>query len=258
MFLIRIICLLRITYWLVIFALRALLIKARHRDPVRCRHLLAANTTYISQRLLRAFNIQVRVVNPEKLEVLKQENHLVVSNHVSYTDIIVLASCHPLVFITSLEMASNPILGDITKLGGSLFTNRKKHTTLPQEINNFAAALSQGFNVVLFPEGTSTNGASVYDFKKSLFQTALIARKNILPVCIRYRKLNGRPILSQPQRDIICWYATTTFLPHIWRIAGQRIEAEVILHDPIPYTAAPNRQELSELTRSRILESFFS
>lgn len=258
MFLVRISRLCRIVYWLLIFAFRALLIKALNRDPVSCRHKLAINTTYISRQLLRAFNIKVDIVNPEKLQVLSRENHLVVSNHVSYTDIIVLSSCHPLVFITSLEMASNPILGDITKLGGSLFTNRKKYTTLPQEINNFAAALSQGFNVVLFPEGTSTNGASVYDFKKSLFQTALIAQKNILPFCVRYRKLDGKPILSQPQRDIVCWYATTTFLPHIWRIAGHRIEAEVTVLDPIPFAAARNRQELSDLTHSRILETFFS
>jgi lyso-ornithine lipid O-acyltransferase len=239
-----------------VFFIRALYIILTSRDPIRRRQRQARNTTYIARLMLRSFRIKTELINPANPDIFKEKNHFVVSNHVSYIDIIVLSSCHPMVFITSLEMAANPILGDITRLGGSLFTNRKKRTTLPQEINKFAVALQQGFNVVLFPEGTSTNGARVYDFKKSLFQTAIIAQADILPVCIKYTTLDGRPILTQEQRDVVCWYATDTFIPHLWKLLRHRIKAEVRVLNPIPFDPAHNRQQISDLAFRQISETY--
>ena len=249
--------LLSVCYWLLSFFIRGWLMQVFIRDKIKRRHRQSRLTTITARHMLKSFHIKVNLRNPERLQLLDKVNGLIVSNHVSYLDIIVLASCYPMVFITSLEMAANPILGDITRLGGSLFTNRKKRTTLPAEIANFTTALKEGFNVVLFAEGTSTNGASVYPFKKSLFQAAVNAEVDILPCCVRYAKLDGIPITSQPQRDIICWYATTTFLPHFWKLLKHDVEAEVSLLEPIHHDPKLNRQQLSELTHESILSAFF-
>ncbi|MBM4399761.1 MAG: 1-acyl-sn-glycerol-3-phosphate acyltransferase, partial [Candidatus Cloacimonetes bacterium] len=198
-------------FWLVSFFVRGWYIKCCTKDPVKLRNRLARNTSFISRKLLKCFRISVKVINPEKLQILDRENHLIVSNHVSYTDILVLSACYPFIFITSLEMAANPVLGDITKMGGSLFTNRKQYTSLPQEINNFANALMTGFNIVLFPEGTSTNGETIREFRKSLFQTSITAQKPILPICVRYTSINGRPFALQQDRDKVCWYGDMPF-----------------------------------------------
>jgi len=245
-----------IIFWLADFFVRGWIIKCCVREPVRQRLALARNTSYISTRLLKLFRIKVSITNPENLSCLKQKNHLIVSNHVSYTDILVLAFCHPFIFITSTEMAASPFLGDITRIGGSLFTNRKKHTSLPKEIENFAAALSAGFNLVLFPEGTSTNGETIREFRKSLFQTSIIAQKPILPICIRYKTLDGKPIQTQVQRDIICWYGEMTFVPHFFKLISHSAEAEVTILKPIPYDPDKNRAQLCETLHAQLLSAF--
>ncbi|MFO7659780.1 MAG: lysophospholipid acyltransferase family protein [Candidatus Cloacimonadaceae bacterium] len=247
-----------ITFWMVSFFVRGWLLKCFFREPVRQRLALARNTSFISRKLLPCFGIKVVVNNPENLNFLKRENHLIVSNHVSYTDILVLASCHPFIFITSTEMAGNPFLGDITRIGGSLYTNRKKHTSLPQEINNFASALQDGFNLVLFPEGTSTNGETVREFRKSLFQTSIIAQKPILPICVKYKTLDGKPIQTQAQRDIVCWYGVMTFVPHFLKIISHNTEVEVNILSPLPYDPDKNRQQLCETVHTQLLAAFQS
>jgi 1-acyl-sn-glycerol-3-phosphate acyltransferase len=248
----------RVIFWLVSFFVRGWIIKCCVKDPVKQRISLAKNTSYISRRLLGPFGIKVKVKHPENLQILKKENHLIVANHVSYTDILVLSSCFPLVFITSLEMAANPVLGDITRIGGSLYTNRKKHTSLPQEIDNFAQALKTGFNIVLFPEGTSTNGETIKEFRKSLFQTSIIAQKPILPICVKYATLDGKKIETQAQRDVVCWYGDMTFVPHFWELIRHQVEVEVNVLSPLQYDASLNRQQLCDKVHQQLIEVFKS
>lgn len=247
---------LNILFWLFTFFIRACLIKCRIKDPIKQRKRLALNTSFTSRKMLRSFGLKVSVSGRQNLLILHQDNHLVISNHVSYTDILVLSSVHPFVFITSTEMADNPVLGDITRCGGSLFTNRKKYASLPQEINNFSAALTQGFDLMLFPEGTSTNGETIKDFRKSLFQTSITAQKPILPICVKYKTLDGKPITTQAQRDIVCWYGDMTFVPHFWNIITHQIEAEVTVLDSIPYDPSINRQQLCDIVHKQLLAVF--
>jgi len=244
---------LSIAGWLAVFFIKALIIKTKIKDPAFLRKRLALNTTFTSLKMLKPFGLKVSVKGQQNLQALQIENHLVVSNHVSYTDILVMSSLHPFVFITSLEMAANPILGDITRCGGSLFTNRDKYSSLPQEIRNFAAALSQGFDLVLFPEGTSTNGETIMEFRKSLFQTSISAQKPLLPICVRYKTLDGKPITTQAQRDIVCWYGDMTFVPHFWQLINHQIEAEVTILEPIPFDPSINRQQLCDLVHNQLL-----
>jgi 1-acyl-sn-glycerol-3-phosphate acyltransferase len=245
-----------VCFWMIIFFLRGWIFRKTNSDPVDQRKALAKNTSFIASKMLKSFGIKVKVNNPQNLKCLETENHLIVANHVSYTDILVLASIYPFVFITSVEMSETPLLGDITRNGGSLFTDRKRYTSLPQEIQNFADALGKGFNIALFPEGTSTNGETIKEFRKSLFQTSIIAQKPILPICVRYRTLDGKPIQTQEQRDIVCWYADMTFVPHFWKLMGHRIEVEAYVLDPIPFDPVVNRQQLCDKVQNLLLSSF--
>lgn len=249
----RFICIL---YRLAEFFVRAFFIRLLYKDPVIQRKRLALNTSQTGSKMLKSFGLNVTIKGQHNLEALRQNNHLVIANHVSYTDILILSSVHPFIFITSLEMAANPVLGDITRLGGSLFTNRQKHTSLPQEINNFADALSQGFDLMLFPEGTSTNGITIKEFRKSLFQTSIIAQKPILPICVRYMTLDGKPFTSQEQRDIVCWYDDMTFVPHFFNLIRHNVVAEVSILPSIPFDPEINRQQLCDKVYNQILTVF--
>ncbi len=242
-------------YLLSEFFLRGFLIRITIKDEVQRRHRYAANTTLIGRKFTRAFRMQIKVNGREKLEQLSETRYLAVCNHVSYTDIILLASLENFVFITSVEMGNNPFLGSITRYGGCLFTNRKKYISLPDEINKFATTVKQGFKVMLFPEGTSTNGDAVKEFRKSLFQTAILAQCPVLPLCINYKKLNGKEI-DESNRDQLYWYGDMTFAPHFMKLLGSKIEVEINILDIIPYQTGKMRQELSEEVYSQISSCF--
>lgn len=237
------------------FFLIATVIKLFYRDPDRRRRMLSKNTSRTARHFLKAFGITLHVHNPERLRILQEHNHLIIANHVSYTDIIVLSSIHPFVYITSVEMGENPFLGDITRLGGCLYTNRKKYTSLPQEIDNFASSLQHGFNVVLFPEGTSTNGETVREFRKSLFQIAVKAKSPVLPICIRYTHIDGNPI-DDTSRDTVCWYGDMTFVPHFMKLLGRKIRAEVHVLEPSPWDESNTRQVLCDRVYDQILNCY--
>ncbi len=225
------------------------------RDPIRRRQRNIANTHRMSRKFCRSLQIAVTLKNPERLSELKDQAYLMVSNHISYTDILVLASIEKLVFITSVEMRNSPFLGAVTRLGGSLYTNRKSPVSLKQEIQNFSDAIDQGFKVVLFPEGTSSEGRNVKDFKRSLFQIARNSDCRILPVSIRYTTINGRPF-DDSNRDLVAWYGDMSFAPHFLKLLGLKIEVEVEILESIVQTATKTRTGLSEAVYRQISNSY--
>lgn len=204
---------------------------------------------------MHAFCIDAKVTNPHVFEQMKGKNYLAVANHVSYTDIIILASLDDFVFITSVEMGSNPFLGSITRKGGCLYTDRKKFVSLPKEIEKFADTIKQGFKVMLFPEGTSTNGETVKEFRKSLFQVPFLAQCPILPICIRYKSLDGKTI-DMGNRDLLYWYGDMDFAPHFMKLIGRRIEAEIEILDPVYSLEGKTRQTLSNDVYTQIRSCF--
>ena len=216
-----------------------------HRDPIKRRQYFIRNTTRIGSRFIKAFNITLKVVNQEKLREFHNTPYLLVSNHLSYTDIILLSSLENLVFITSVEMGNNPFLGAITRFGGCLYTDRKKPVSLKTEIQKFSDTITEGFKVVLFAEGTSTNGDTVKDFRSSLFQVSILAKCPIVPLCIKYKAIDNEPF-SPKNRDLICWYGDMDFAPHFMKLLGRKIEVEISVLDPVYGFDSKTRAELSE------------
>lgn len=237
------------------FLLRAKWRQISIKDPVKRRKAACQNTSRSAKKFLKAFGISLSVKNPEILESLKDKNYLAVSNHVSYTDIILLASLENYSFITSVEMGNNFFLGNITRLGGSLYTNRKNPVGLKQEIENFSQAIKDGNKVVLFAEGTSTDGQEIRQFKSSLFQVALSADCPILPICIKYKSIDGKP-LDDSNRDLICWYGDMTFVPHFMKLLKRRICAEITFLEPIYELSGKTRQTLSESVYRQIHDCY--
>ncbi len=153
-----------------------------------------------------------------KGQVNPNDNHLIVSNHLSYTDILALAAKVPTSFVTSVEIRDTPILGHICKAAGCLFVERRSKRNLGQEVKDITKALSQGVNVTIFPEATSTNGESVLRFRRPLYNAAVQSGKKVLPLCINYRSIDGEKI-TLSNRDRVFWYGDMSFLPHLWSLA---------------------------------------
>ncbi len=228
------------------------------KNRVKRHQLNAENTSKACCKMVKLLGLKVNLTNPEKWEILNQENFLIISNHVSYLDIPILTSIRPFLFITSHEMKNTPFLGQLTQLGGSLYTDRKKFTGIMGEIKNFATFLKDGFNVVLFPEATSTDGKQLRNFKKSLLQVAIEAEKPILPICIKYLTCDGQPI-SDENRDNLYWYGDMGFLPHFMRLIKTKdTQIEITLLDKIEVTAESDRKSLNDNAFKQISEKYYS
>jgi 1-acyl-sn-glycerol-3-phosphate acyltransferase len=133
---------------------------------------------------------------------------LVVANHVSWTDILVLASLHPLVFLAKREVANWPVLGWLARLQGTVFVARDSRRGVAKVNAALAEVLRGGADVVVFAEGTSSDGAAVLPFSPTHFAALADAATSVTlaPVGIAYTP------------DDVGWYGDMTFLPHLWRL----------------------------------------
>jgi len=116
---------------------------------------------------------------------------LMVANHISFLDIMVIASLSPVTFLAKSTLRYWPMVGFITRHVGTIFIRRKNMRAAYTVISSLTKALSKEQSIAIFPEGTTTIGETVNKFHTSLFQSALNARKPIQPVALGYQK-NGK------------------------------------------------------------------
>lgn len=160
-------------------------------------------------------------------------NHLIVSNHLSYTDILVICAYYPACFVTSVEIRDTPFLGHICKLGGCVFVERRNKRNLSKEIQEVTDALKVGLDVVIFPEATSTNGEEVIRFRRPLFRAAIDSKVPIKPITINYRYLDGVEV-SLKNRDSIFWYGDMTFADHLWTfLKMKRVDVDLVIGEKL-------------------------
>ncbi len=208
------------------------------------RVFLTRNTSVFSRIMLRLLGVRIHVKHREHLHEGKP-GRLVVANHVSYIDVFVISAITPSVFITSVELGDTPLLGMLARLGGSIFVERRKATRLKQEIPLIARMLRTGISVVLFPEGTTSNGDRIQPFKTSLFTAAVAAGSDILPLCLRYTGVNAAPPTSDT-RDSVFYYGGTSFFRHFPRLLYlSSIDVEVLPLKMIGVQGDASRKELA-------------
>ncbi len=238
------------------FTCRALTINLSTHNAHKKHILLMQNTSRTGKALVRIIGFKLHIINPGIISNFSKHNHLFVANHVSYMDIPILASIYPMIFITSTDMGKTPFLGQITQLGGSLYTNRTRIATLKNEVSKITAALQDGLDLSLFPEGTSFNGETIYPFKKSLFEVAIRSKTPIQPICIKYLSIDGKTF-GLANRDQVCWYGDMAFVPHFPNMLKlKEIKVEITLLDEIPIEEGMDRQILSEMTYQKIMDVF--
>jgi 1-acyl-sn-glycerol-3-phosphate acyltransferase len=174
---------------------------------------------------------------------------LYVSNHVSYLDIAVLSRHLEGVYVAKSEVARWPLFGTIARLTGSIFVSRRPVEARMQR-EKVRAYLGGGGSLLLFPEGTSTDGAGVAPFKAALFDIAGLHGSEtgvtVQPVSIAYtRTIDGTP-LTGPRRELYCWYGDMTLLPHLLRVLGlPGAEVELRYHSAVQPGQFVNRKALA-------------
>jgi 1-acyl-sn-glycerol-3-phosphate acyltransferase len=217
---------------------------------------LTKNTSRFCRLTLRLLGIQT--TEAHQSEPVKQDlrGRLIVANHLTYVDILIIASAVPSVFVTSVELKRTFLLGALARSAGSLFVERRNPARLKREIETVSRVLAQGLNVVLFPEGTTSNGEGVRPFKASLFDAAIQSNADVLPVCLRYRTVNGEAVTVR-NRDRIFYYGGVSFFHHVPRLLSLAfVEADLVFLRPLTANAHPSRKDLADCAQRVIAEAF--
>jgi 1-acyl-sn-glycerol-3-phosphate acyltransferase len=173
---------------------------------------------------------------------------LFVANHVSYVDIVLLGAVLPANFIAKREVAGWPVFGFLAKAQRTVFIERRGASSSRQR-DALVQRLAAGDNLVLFPEGTSSDGNRVLRFKSALFAAAEHGTElplAVQPVSVAYVGLDGMP-LGRHLRPLVGWFGAMDLVPHLWAMLGLgRIEAELRFHPPVRIAAFASRKALAE------------
>lgn len=180
----------------------------------------------------------------------------VVANHVSWTDIIALASRYPLVFLAKSEVSAWPVLGFLARLQGTVFVERGNRRAIPIVNAALAERLRQGEDIVVFAEGTSSDGAGVLKFNASHFAmlsdlaAANTAAPTLAPAAILYTERKSAP----GGRLDVGWYGDMTFLPHLWSLMKRGGAKCHILWGEAVDPGSGDRKALAAATEARVRE----
>jgi 1-acyl-sn-glycerol-3-phosphate acyltransferase len=169
---------------------------------------------------------------------------LVVSNHLSYLDIVIYAATLRCSMVAKAEIEGWPVFGMMARASGALFVDRSSRDSAVQVTEQVAQRLKGPVPVLFFPEGTSTNGDEVLRFHSRLFTPAAEAGMPVTAAAIRYVIEDGTP-----EREL-CWFGDELLLPHLWKALGTAgFTAEVCFGAPQVY---PHRRIAADQTHADI------
>ena len=138
---------------------------------------------------------------------------LIASNHISYVDVLVLASLRPCVFVAKSEVRQWPLIGTLCARCGVLFLDRSSMRAAAAANRTIAEALRTGMTVVVFPEGTTSAGDTMLPLHAALFQSALDTKDPIIPAWITY---------TEAHRERVAYYGDATLMPHLLQLMRVR------------------------------------
>ena len=175
---------------------------------------------------------------------------LVLANHVSWLDIPVMGSLQPLSFIAKSEIAGWPVIGVLAKLQRTVFIERARRSATAEVNAAVAHRLVRGEAIVLFAEGTTSDGNRVLPFRASLVGAARAAladpsvdRIDLRPLAVAYTRRNGLPV-TRRERPEIAWYGDMELAPHLLAfVRGGPLDAVVTWGDPIPFNGSSDRKQ---------------
>lgn len=176
---------------------------------------------------------------------------LIVSNHLSYLDILAYASTMPCVFVAKSDVRSWPVFGFLARCGGTIFIDRGNRAGAAEVVQQIAEALKAGVAVLIFPEGTSTDGSVVLRFHPSLLEPAVQCGAPVRAAAVGYRLPGGN-------ESDLCYYGDVRFVPHLLATLGRiGVTAQIEFHpDTVQYgdrkAAALDLQEKVEALRKRL------
>ncbi len=207
---------------------------------------LARGIPYYYHRLvciILALKIEVRGTRSTEAPTLY------VGNHVSYLDIETLGSNIPASFVAKQEVSTWPFFNVLAKLQRTVFVERRTRATRESR-DSLIGRLEAGDSLILFPEGTSSDGTRVLPFRSALFAAAQVKPGGkplrVQPFTVAYTRLDGIP-LGRYWRPYFTWYGDMELAGHLWNVCKLG-ECSVVIqfHDPVDITMFGDRKKLSD------------
>lgn len=174
-----------------------------------------------------------------------------VSNHLSYVDIVALMAQAPVVFVAKSEVSRWPFLGRLSRAANTIFVDRAKRSDVVRVNELIAGMIGSGRSVLVFPEGTSSRGAEVLPFRSSLLEPAVKIGHPVAAASLAYRTPAGWPTADES----VCWWGDMTFPDHFYRMLQiPRVDAALCFAaQPV---SAPERHALAEGLHAAVSAQF--
>lgn len=201
-------------------------------------------------RLCEQVNIRVRVEGNRP----KRTGMLVVANHFGVIDPVALTAAAPMAPVARADLQSWPFVGNVSVSHGMIPVDRERRTAAFSFVERVGERLAAGLNVLVFPEGNTSEERPVRPFRTGAFEAVSNqAGGMILPAYLCIDRVEGEAADDEARRRVV-WLEHTSFWAHLWSLAGLRgLEYTVHFGEPIP-AEGRNRKELAQLARNAVEE----
>lgn len=177
---------------------------------------------------------------------------LIASNHASWLDIVVLSAVAPVSFVAKREVNTWPFFGSLARLQRTVFVDRDRRHATGSARETMRRRLTAGDILVLFPEGTSTDGRRVLPFKSAFFGAADLEGVAVHPVSVAYSGHRNLP-MTRRLRPFYAWYGDMALASHLWSaLASGPIEATVVYHPPLASDVTADRKHIARLSEEAV------
>ncbi len=226
--------------------------------------LLAMKTGWFSENFARSLwhraNVRALGFRIHRTGTLSDKRPLLIaSNHISWTDIEVMASLHDISFIAKSDLAGWPLIGWLSRMQRPVYVERTRKRTSGAQASEIAQRLAAGEAIVLFAEGTTGDGNRVLPFKSTLFGAATMAiaegavdRVYVQPVAVAYTRVHGMP-MGRRHRPLAAWIGDQDLVPtlrDLLRVGA--VDVELHFGDPIEFSAGSNRKTVTSEVENRV------
>lgn len=225
------------------------------------------------RRVCRLLGIRIHVDGA----VVRDRPVLLISNHTSWLDIPVLSAVAPVSFVAKAEVDGWPGVGTLARLQRTVFVDRTRRTSVGATAGEIAQRLRTGDAIVLFAEGTSSDGNRVLPFRSSLLASVFEADKAageseagpdtssskgamrlspvVQTVSLVYTRLHGVP-LGRADRHRVGWYGDMDMIPHAWQVLKSGpLDVAVHISEPEPLEAFANRKDLAKSAETKVRDN---
>ena len=210
-------------------------------------HLLRLPTRRYLPIVLYRFRVRIAGIKVRTHGPLPERGTLVISNHVSWLDIVLIGSVMPVTFVAKADIAQWPLFGVLAKVARTIFIERERRSDAMKQRNAMQRRLAEGERVVLFPEGSTSDGTIVQPFKSALLSAAETKIRGkavrVQPMTLAFSEVSGIA-MGRRMRVEYAWIGHLNLVPHMLKVlCGDPLTVDLIFYPSTDLETAGGRKE---------------